>query len=57
MDGKRMAVFFPGGNYGIDHPLLYYARFAFDSRGYGLADIRYGDIMKQIGRASCRERV
>lgn len=41
MDGRMLMIAFPGGNYGADSPLLYYARIAFESRGYETAAIQY----------------
>lgn len=32
--GKRLIVLFPGVNYGVDCPLLYYAGFQYEVRGY-----------------------
>lgn len=31
---KKLAIIFPGANYGLDSPLLYYADFIFEANGY-----------------------
>lgn len=42
--GKKMIVLFPGGNYGVDCPLLYYAGFMYEVAGYTKVKIcSYGD--------------
>lgn len=44
MEDKRIVVIFPGRNYSADKPLLYYAGFKFEVRGYEKLVIDYGDI-------------
>lgn len=47
MADKKIVVLFPGGNYNIDCPLLYYAGFKFEVRGYEKISINYGDLLKE----------
>jgi len=47
MGDKKIVVIFPGGNYSIDCPLLYYSGFKFEARGYEKVAIRYGDLLKR----------
>lgn len=47
MNDKKMVVIFPGGNYSADCPLLYYAGFKFEVRGYEKVAISYGDLVKR----------
>lgn len=46
MDDKKIVVLFPGGNYSSDCPLLYYAGFKFEVRGYEKISINYGELLK-----------
>lgn len=41
----KLVVIFPGAGYGIDCPLLYYADFLFESRGYERKYIDYQSIV------------
>lgn len=43
---KKLVVIFPGTNYSSDCPLLYYAGFKFEARGYEKVVIGYGDLLK-----------
>lgn len=47
MGDKKIIMLFPGVNYSIDCPLLYYAGFKFEVRGYEKVTISYGDLLKQ----------
>lgn len=47
MGDKKIIMIFPGVNYSIDCPLLYYAGFKFEVRGYEKVAISYGDLLKQ----------
>lgn len=47
MSDKKIAVIFPGKNYSADSPLLYYACFTYEVRGYEVVPINYGDLLKQ----------
>ncbi|MBU3110179.1 hypothetical protein [Clostridium lacusfryxellense] len=47
MGDKKIVVIFPGGNYSIDCPLLYYAGLKFEVRGYKKVAISYGDLLKR----------
>lgn len=42
---KKLAVFFPGAGYGMDCPLLYYADFLFETKGYERLKLNYQDIL------------
>ena len=44
---KKIAVIFPGRNYSVDCPLLYYANFSFAMKGYERVLINYRDILKK----------
>ncbi|GKU25171.1 hypothetical protein [Clostridium folliculivorans] len=44
MSDKKIVVIFPGVNYSADCPLLYYAVFKFETRGYEKVAINYGDL-------------
>ncbi|GFZ30047.1 alpha/beta hydrolase [Clostridium zeae] len=44
MNNKKIVVIFPGANYSADCPLLYYAGFKFETRGYEKISISYGDF-------------
>lgn len=47
MGDRKIVVIFPGRNYSTDCPLLYYAAFKFEVRGYEKVAISYGDLLKQ----------
>ncbi|QAA32630.1 hypothetical protein [Clostridium manihotivorum] len=47
MENKKIVVLFPGAKYSTDCPLLYYAGFKFEVRGYAKLAISYGDLLKQ----------
>ncbi len=47
MSDKRIVVIFPGVNYSKDCPLLYYAGFKFEARGYERVAIDYSDSLKR----------
>lgn len=47
MDDKKIVVIFPGRNYSTDCPLLYYAGFKHEVRGYEKISINYGDLLKR----------
>lgn len=47
MGNKRIVVLFPGANYSTDFPLLFYAGFKFEVRGYKKVAISYEDLLKQ----------
>lgn len=47
MGNKKIVVLFPGANYSTDFPLLYYAGFKFEVRGYEKIAISYEDLLKQ----------
>lgn len=47
MGDKKIVVLFPGANYSTDCPLLYYAGFKFEVRGYEKVAISYECILKQ----------
>lgn len=38
---KRLVVLFPGSNYSVDMPLLYYAKFTYEARGYESVKVTY----------------
>ena len=44
---KKLAVIFPGAGYGLDCPLLYYADFLFESKGYERVHMKYLDILSR----------
>ncbi|GFP76319.1 hypothetical protein [Clostridium fungisolvens] len=44
MSNKKIVVIFPGVNYRADCPLLYYAGFKFETRGYEKVAINYDDL-------------
>lgn len=46
---RKLAVIFPGAGYGLDSPLLYYADFLFESKGYERVRMEYSSIL------SCKE--
>ena len=43
MQSKKLVVLFPGGNYSVDMPLLYYAKFTYEVRGYESLKVSYGN--------------
>lgn len=47
MVDKKIVVIFPGGNYNADRPLLYYAGFKYEVRGYEKVAISYNDLVKR----------
>lgn len=47
MSDKKIVVIFPGGNYSADCPLLYYAGFKFEVRGYEKVSISYGNLINK----------
>ncbi|WP_291574707.1 hypothetical protein [Clostridium sp. UBA4548] len=47
MGDKKVVVIFPGANYSVDCPLLYYAGFKFELRGYEKVAINYKNFLKQ----------
>ena len=44
---KKLAVIFPGAGYGLDCPLLYYADFLFETKGYERVHMKYLDILSR----------
>ena len=42
---KKLAVIFPGAGYGLDCPLLYYADFLFETKGYDRIAMNYEGIL------------
>lgn len=47
MGDKKIVVLFPGVRYGTDCPLLYYAGFKYETRGYEIIEVSYGNLHKQ----------
>lgn len=47
MDDKKIVVILPGVNYSADCPLLYYAGFKFEVRGYEKILINYGNLLRR----------
>lgn len=47
MNGKNLIVLFPGTNYSVDMPLLYYANFKYMLKGYDQLKISYGDYYSE----------
>ena len=43
---KKLVVIFPGAGYGLDSPLLYYADFLFESKGYERLRMDYSYILR-----------
>lgn len=41
---KKLIALFPGGKYSVDMPLLYYAKFKYEIRGYDVMKISYGNF-------------
>ena len=56
METKKIAVIFPGRNYGTDCPLLYYARLVLESRGYETIAVNYGMAGKSAGSREASSR-
>lgn len=48
MNSKKAAVFFPGIGYGLDRPLLYYARKIALQNGYEITDVPYTGFPKKV---------
>lgn len=44
---KKLVVIFPGAGYGLDCPLLYYADFLFETKGYERVHMKYLDILSR----------
>lgn len=42
---RKLAVIFPGAEYGVDSPLLYYADFLFEANGYERIRMDYSNIL------------
>ena len=42
---KNLIILFPGAGYTVDKPLLYYAGFKYDVKGYEVLRIDYGDCI------------
>lgn len=42
---KKLAILFSGAGYGLDSPLLYYANFLFEIKGYERLHMKYQDIL------------
>ena len=42
---KKLIVIFPGAGYGLDSPLLYYADFLFETKGYERIHMDYQNIL------------
>ena len=47
MEKNKLIALFPGQNYSVDMPLLYYAKFKYDIRGYDELKICYGDYYSE----------
>lgn len=47
MAEKRLVVLFPGVNYSVDMPLLYYAKFTYEGRGYESLKVNYGNASEK----------
>lgn len=47
MNKSKIMIVFPGGNYGVDSPLFYYARLKFISKGYEVKVCDYNDYIKR----------
>ena len=45
---KNLVVMFPGAGYGLDSPLLYYADFLFETKGYERFRMNYQDILSRL---------
>lgn len=46
---RKLVVIFPGAGYSLDSPLLYYADFLFESKGYERLRMDYSDVLKSKG--------
>ena len=46
-EAKNLIVLFPGAGYTNDRPLLYYAGFKYQIKGYECLKINYGDCLRQ----------
>ena len=44
---KKLVILFPGAGYGLDCPLLYYADFLFETKGYERLHMKYQDILSR----------
>ena len=44
----KLAVLFPGVGYHVDKPLLYYAKDMAAWLGYGIAEVKYGELPSGI---------
>ncbi|MHC1748575.1 MAG: hypothetical protein AB9856_09365 [Cellulosilyticaceae bacterium] len=53
MTEKRLVVLFPGGNYSVDMPLLYYAEFIYEVRGYESLKVTYGNSSEKGKAFEC----
>lgn len=42
---KKLIVFFPGAGYGLDCPLLYYADFIYETKGFDRIHMNYQSIL------------
>ena len=47
MAKKRLVVLFPGRNYSVNMPLLYYGRFKYEVMGYESVDVHYGNCCEE----------
>ena len=45
---KKLVILFPAAGYGLDCPLLYYADFLFETKGYERLHIKYQDILSRV---------
>lgn len=45
---KKLVILFPGAGYGLDCPLLYYADFLFETKGYERLHMKYQDILSRV---------
>lgn len=45
---KKLVILFPGAGYGLDCPLLYYADFLFETKGYERLHMKYQDILSYV---------
>ena len=44
MRERKLAIFFPGGKYGTQAPLFYYADLVMAEKGYEVIEISYDDL-------------
>lgn len=42
---KKLIILFPGAGYGLDSPLLYYADFIYETKGYDRIHMNYQSIL------------